>query len=202
MSNPGNGDAEYSLGCYASDMRFAFLLGFATITAGAANLDSLLDLAGNPVDPFASSRRVRVFLFVRTDCPITNRYAPEVQRLYAEFSPRNAEFWLVYSDTRQSARDIVEHGKQYGFREKVLRDSRHLLARRAHATVAPEAAVFDGQGKLVYHGRIDDRYVDFGKSRAAPTRHDLEDAISAVLEGKPILEQATQAIGCSLADLE
>ncbi len=154
------------------------------------------------VDPFASPARVRVLLFVRTDCPITNRYAPELQRLAQEFRGRDVRFWLVYPDGTETAAAIRDHIAQYHFPGEPLRDPQHELVRRAHATVAPEAAVFDAAGKLLYHGRIDDRYVDVGKARPAAQIHDLENAITAVLAGKPVAEAETHAIGCSLADVE
>ena len=74
----------------------------------------------------------------------------------------------------------------------------------AAARITPEAAVWvpsRGAWRLVYHGRIDDRYLDFGKWRAEPTRHDLAEAIGAALSGKPVRESVTKAIGCSIADL-
>lgn len=55
--------------------RRRFLLFWATATiAFGADLGTQ-DLAGKPVDPFAPSANVRVFIFVRTDCPVSNRYA-------------------------------------------------------------------------------------------------------------------------------
>jgi len=72
----------------------------------------------------------------------------------------------------------------------------------AHATTAPEAAVFDAAGHLQYHGRIDDRWVNPGTARPAARTHDLEDAIAAVLAGRRPAQPATQAVGCSLADVE
>jgi hypothetical protein len=39
-----------------------------------------------------------VLVFVRTDCPISNRYAPELRRLQDRFAPRGMAFWLVYPD--------------------------------------------------------------------------------------------------------
>lgn len=177
---------------------------FAAWCAAAATGQSggPLDLNGNPHDPFAAAARARVFLFVRTDCPITNRYAPELQRIGAEFKNRGVEFWLVYPDGSETARSIENHIAQYAFPGVPLRDPQHELVKRAEATVAPEAAVFDGAGRLRYHGRIDDRYVDIGKARAAPQTHDLEDAIAAVLAGKPVAQPETRAVGCSLADIE
>jgi hypothetical protein len=161
-----------------------------------------LRLDGQPADPFASAARVRVLLFVRTDCPITNRYAPELQRVAEDFKGRDVRFWLVYPDGTETAAGIRDHIAQYRFPGEPLRDPAHVLVRRAHATVAPEAAVFDAAGRLLYHGRIDDRYVDIGKARPAAQTHDLENAIAAVLAGKPVAEAETRAVGCSLADIE
>lgn len=170
--------------------------------AAQAAMPPLLDLKGNALDPFDSAARARVFLFVRTDCPITNRYAPELQRLAREFAGQGAEFWLVYPDPAQTIRGIEEQIAQYSLPGKALRDPAHQLAKRAHATVAPEAAVFDAAGRLTYHGRIDDRWIDAGKARPAPRTHDLETAISATLAGKTVAVAATRAVGCFLADVE
>ena len=153
-------------------------------------------------DPFASSARARVLVFVRTDCPITNRYAPELQRLAKEFTSRGAQFWLVYPDPASTAQSIDRHLADYHFPGTVLRDPRHSLVKLAHATTAPEAAVFDSAGKLLYHGRIDDRWVNPGAARPAARTHDLEDAIAAVLAGHRPAQPAAPAVGCSLADIE
>ena len=76
-----------------------------------------------------------------------------------------------------------------------------MLVRRAGATITPEAAVFGAAPEPLYLGRIDDRYVDFGKARPEATRHDLEQALDAVLDGRPVPEPRTEAIGCFIADL-
>jgi AhpC/TSA family protein len=168
----------------------------------AAPGDGPLDLSGKPVDPFAGSARARIFLFVRTDCPITNRYAPELQRIASEFARRGAEFWLVYPDPAETADAIHTQIVEYKLPGKALRDPHHKLVIRSQATVSPQAAVFDDGGLLIYSGRIDDRYVDFGKSRPAAQTHDLEAAIAAVLSGKPAPVSRTRAIGCYLADVQ
>jgi hypothetical protein len=70
------------------------------------------------------------------------------------------------------------------------------------ATVTPEAAVFDGNWNIVYRGRINDQFEDFGKSREKPTTHDLRDAIEATLTGRKIAEPNTKAVGCYIDDLK
>ena len=81
-----------------------------------------------------------------------------------------------------------------------MRDPDHALAKVTNVTITPEVALYDGHGHELYHGRIDDRYVSLGLERPAPTRHDLESAISATLAGKPVAETTAQAVGCFIAD--
>ena len=162
----------------------------------------LLDLEGREVDPFRQTdARATVFLFTRTDCPISNRYAPEILGLQAKFKSDNVRFWLVYPDPDESVKAIREHVKEYGYSWGVLRDLQHGLVRKTQVKVTPEAAVFVS-GRMVYRGRIDDRYVDFGKARAKPTQHDLEEALQAILEGRPVERAITRAVGCFIPDLQ
>ena len=131
-----------------------------------------------------------------------HRYAPELKRIFTEYQHQAVDFWLVYADPAETPQTIAKHLQDYDFGWPALRDPGYTLVKRARATVTPEAAVFKADGGLAYHGRIDDRYVDFGKSRLAADKHDLEAAIAATLAGKPVAEPTTRAIGCYLADLE
>jgi hypothetical protein len=83
---------------------------------------------------------------------------------------------------------------------QAVRDPQLALAKFTGATVTPEAAVVVNE-KVVYHGRIDDRYVELGVERPSPTTHDLADALIAVLAGKPVARPNTPAVGCFIADL-
>ena len=170
-------------------------------------LPLLLFLAQAPVidavDPLQTpGARATVLIFVRTDCPISNRYAPEIQRIAGRFSSQGVKFWLVYADLSETADAIRKHLADYHYDLAAVRDQKHVLERAAKARVTPEAAIFLPDRKLVYHGRIDDRYIDFGKARNAPTTHDLEAALEAVVAGKPVPHEATRAVGCYLADLQ
>ena len=162
---------------------------------------NLTSLSGEPVNPFADADPATVFLFLRSDCPISNRYAPELRRLHEAFSPRGVRFRLVYVDPREKTQSIHRHAEEYQLPGEILRDSAHDLVRLTGARVTPEAAVFDANRRLVYRGRIDDRYTDFGKARAKPSRRDLKLALESILQGEPVAEPETQAVGCFIADL-
>ncbi|HXE14653.1 MAG TPA: redoxin domain-containing protein [Bryobacteraceae bacterium] len=185
-------------------LAFATLFLGALVSGGVArNLPrpAAIDLSNRAVSPLSDSAKVNVFVFVRTDCPVTNRYAPELKRLAKEYGGQGVKFWLIYPDHTESSADIEKHIATYGFPGTPLRDPKHSLEEYAQAKVAPEAAVFDAAGELKYHGRIDDRWVSFGVQRQVATRHDLELAIGEVLAGKPVAEPVTKAVGCYLADL-
>lgn len=142
-----------------------------------------------------------MFLFTRKDCPISNRYAPEVTRLAKRFEPLGVEFVLVYPDASQSVAAIREHLASFEYLCRALRDPRHELVRLAGATVTPEAALFDRDGALLYLGRIDDRVTDFGKARLHADSRDLENALVAVTTNERVPVSRTQAVGCFISDL-
>lgn len=160
-----------------------------------------LHLDGTPASPFLENAgKPVVLLFVRTDCPVSNRYAPLVQRISSQYGAKVA-FWLVYPGKTTSAEKIRQHESDYGYKLPALRDPEHALVSEAQAQVTPEAAVFDANHRLVYHGRIDNLYEDVGRARPAATTHELEDAIQAVLNRKAPPPN-TPAVGCYIADLE
>jgi thiol-disulfide isomerase/thioredoxin len=163
--------------------------------------NSAVDLAGDPVDPLQNNaEKIVVLVFVRTDCPVSNRYAPLIQRLSSQYAGK-AAFWLVYPSQTESADAIRKYLQDYGYNLPALRDPRHWLVARAQAEVTPEAAVFRS-GQLIYHGRIDNWYEDFGRRRRAATTHELDEAIRAALSGHAPAKAATRAVGCYIADLQ
>lgn len=175
---------------------------WASGAGSALASDKPTDLDGKPVEVFETSgTNGVVLLFTSVDCPIANRYAPEVRRIWERFHERKVSFWLVYADRDTTTEAIRKHLKEYQYPLAALRDPQHALVKQARATRTPECAVFDPSGKLVYHGRIDDRYVAFGKMRPKPTTHDLEDAIEAVLQRRAPKASFVPAIGCNIPDL-
>ena len=158
------------------------------------------DLDGRAVDPFQrAAGKVVVLLFVRTDCPISNRYAPVIRQMSAHFE-KSATFFLVYRIRSESNEEIRKHVKEYDYQVKALRDPEGSLVRAANARITPESAVFLANGQLVYHGRIDDWYVEFGRARPAPTTHELSSAVEAAAAGRPVAVATVPAVGCYLPD--
>ena len=169
---------------------------------GPGSEASALDLEGSAVDPLGHGARATVLVFVASDCPISNRYAPEIRRIHDEFAARGVATWLVYPNAADTPEKVRRHLADFGHPAPALRDPRHVLVRRAGATRTPEAALFAADGSLVYLGRIDDSFVAFGKMRPEPTVHDLREALAATLSGERAPLSTTQAIGCTIAPAE
>jgi thiol-disulfide isomerase/thioredoxin len=185
-----------------------FLFAMVALCLGAAPLISAAlqgfasDLDGKPFDPFrAAQGKVVILIFVRTDCPVSNRYAPTIQQLSAH-DPDKAVFFLVYPSKKETSETIRKHEREFGYTLAALRDPQHILVKQSQAQITPEAAVFDANRRLVYHGRIDNLYEDFGHARKSATTHELADAIEAAIMGKTLSGKATPAVGCYISDLE
>lgn len=169
-----------------------------------------VDLSGEPIIDLAGSGiRVVVLIFASSDCPISNRYVPEVARLSKEFagsdaSHPEARIWWVFPNPGDTAAVVLRHKSEFDIGENVLLDPRQTLVQRAHVAITPEAAVFlvhGGDLDEVYRGRIDDRYLSLGQERPQASRHDLEDAIRAALAGRPVPQPGGPAVGCSIVFL-
>jgi hypothetical protein len=177
-----------------------WLLAMATTTTFAVDLD------GRPVTQLAlPGSRAVVLFFAASDCPISNRYVPEMQRLTRQFEPSGVRVWFVYPNPGDSAKVVRAHDQEFSITANTALDNKQSLTQMAHATTTPEAAVFIPEGgglREVYRGRIDDRYLSLGTERPQATRHDLEDAIRAVLAGKPVPQPGGPPIGCSIVTLQ
>ena len=145
----------------------------------------------------AQADRPTVYVFTTTDCPISNRYAPEIQRLAAKHGDK-AKFVLVYPVPSDTPEIIRAHHQKFGYSIEFMRDTQ--LVKKTGVTVTPEVAVMRG-AQLLYRGRIDDRYVELGRERPKPTTHDLDDALTALSAGKSVATRETRAVGCILSDL-
>jgi hypothetical protein len=149
----------------------------------------------------SSAGTVRVWVFTTTECPIANRYVPEIKRLAERFAPQGVKFTMVYPVPSDSDAMVREHVAKFQIELPFTRDPGFAMVKATGVTVAPEAAVLDELGRVIYRGRIDDRFVDFGKERPAPTTRDLESALQAAVAGRPVPVAETRAVGCYLADL-
>lgn len=147
------------------------------------------------------AREVRVSLFLATECPISNRYVPELNRLAAEFAGRGVQIAALFPEPNLAAVRLAQWRDDFKPAFPIAIDAEAREARRLGATVTPEAVVtIDAQ--VVYRGRIDDRYVSWGKSRPAPTRRDVVLVLEQLLRGERPPLVTTKAWGCVIEGVQ
>ncbi len=142
-----------------------------------------------------SEAKLVVVAFLGTECPLAKLYAPELQRLSDEFAGDGVQFLAVNSNRQDSITEIAAHAKTHDLSIPVLKDVGNKVADQFRAARTPEVFVLDGEQRVVYHGRIDDRY-GRGWARDEARRHDLRVAIEELVAGKKVSVPSTEPIGC------
>lgn len=145
-----------------------------------------------------ANKRAIVLYFKTIDCPLSNGYVPEMNRIQKEYAGRGVSFYAVEADPAATDADVRRHAKEFGFSYPVLVDKAQTLVRLTGATGTPEVAVLSPEGKVLYLGRVDNKVEDFDKRRTVVTQNDLKDALDAVLAGRPVPNPRTQVVGCAI----
>ncbi|HLH00171.1 MAG TPA: redoxin domain-containing protein [Bryobacteraceae bacterium] len=180
--------------------RIAIFAVVCAASSAAREITFSMPDAGGKTHSSAELRQLRatVLLFVATDCPNSNTYAPVLARLYREYASRGVQFLGVYSDPSDNAAAVEKHDGEYRIRYPGLLDPDHTLALGTGARSTPEAVILSPAGEVLYLGRVDDRFVEYGKTRYRPAHEDLRDALDQILSGQPVKNPVTNVLGCAI----
>jgi thiol-disulfide isomerase/thioredoxin len=174
----------------------------ALITKVFAASLSVPDIEGRQLAPMQPAGAAEVLFFITYDCPISNFYAPEIQRICTEYGGKGVSCALVYVDTQMDAAAVRKHLGDFHYQGiPAILDSKHMVVEAAGAKVTPEAIVIGHDGKVRYAGRIDNFYAGLGKQRRQATVHDLRTALDETLAGKPVTTPKTDPVGCYIPPL-
>lgn len=145
--------------------------------------------------------KTTVLLFVGTNCPISNRYAPEIAALSRTYQTKGVSVVLVYANAGVTEAQATAHAREYGIGTlPILLDPAQRIADAVGATVTPEAAVLDSSHTVRYLGRIDNRNIQRASSSrpGGASSQDLRTAIDSVLAGKKVVSVRLPAVGCAI----
>jgi hypothetical protein len=164
------------------------------LAAGSLQIRAIDGTVLHPLEPAGVAN---VLFFISTDCPVANSYAPEIQRICGANAAKGIACFLVYEEPTLTTAGVRKHLDEYKYRGvSAAIDADGSVAAAVHATVTPQAVVVDRRGSVRYSGRIDNFYAALGRTRRVVTAHDLQDALNAIVAGKPVVTAETPAIGC------
>ncbi|MBX9654327.1 redoxin domain-containing protein [bacterium] len=157
---------------------------------------SLSDVRGQSFGlPSASDTEATVVVFLGTECPLANAYAPRIQKLADEWAAKKVRFLVVMSNQQDSLAEIGDFAKKHELKLPLVKDPGSKVADLFGAERTPEAYVVDKDHVVRYVGRIDDQY-GIGYQRPKVPRKDLEVALEQVLNGNKVEMPYVKSQGC------
>lgn len=143
--------------------------------------------------------------FVGVECPLAKLYAPRLEALAKEYTPRGVTFLAIDSNQQDNMTELAAFARLHELSFPVLKDAGNLIADIFAAERTPEVFVLDAARVIRYRGRIDDQY-GFGSSGAGyqrdePTRRDLAAALDDLLAGRAVALPITEPSGCLIGRL-
>jgi peroxiredoxin len=169
----------------------------ASPAIGAAAPDfQLTTLDGKPfsLSQTAPTQNATVLMFIATKCPYSNAYNERMRNMAEAYKGKGVLFVGINSNKTEPEAEAREHAKTNRHTFPIMKDPDNKIADMYDAKRTPEIFVVDKQGKVVYHGRIDENY----ENPAEVASPDLKNALDALLAGKPITRAETKAFGCTI----
>lgn len=148
-----------------------------------------------------ADKKGTVLFFVSPYCPTANKFTADINRI-AETHAAAFAFNVVHSDKELKLTDVLQHTEMNQIKATVLMDAEQKIAKLTGARITPEAVVLNAAGKVLYKGRINDLYLSPTKRQRKATTRDLEDALDAIRDGKPVPTPMHEAMGCKISGLE
>jgi peroxiredoxin len=139
-----------------------------------------------------------VLIFLGTECPVSNAYAPEMARLARRFAGAGIAFYGIHCDPDVTVESATKHASAYDLPFSILLDPDQRVAKQVGASVTPEVVLLASDGQVLYRGRIDDLYSPDGRRGPNARSHELEKALTAVVANELPAVNATRAFGCPL----
>ena len=148
--------------------------------------------------PLAPGTRAVVLMTLSVDCPISNQLLPDYRELARRHAAAGVSFHELYPNVDETDAAVSDHRNTFGTGPAGWRDPEGGWTRRFGLTVTPQVLAVTPDGRLIYRGRLHDRFEGLGVRRPAPRRMEFDEVLVRYLaEGHPRAVE-TKAIGCRI----
>jgi peroxiredoxin len=157
------------------------------------------DIAGKKFSIANEKRPTIVMVFLGLECPVANTYVSEIRGLQEKYRNENDKIaWIgIHSEVGVTREAAKKHASEYKIELPIVLDANQKVAHGLSAKVLGQVIVLKDK-KVIYRGRIDDRFAANGKRRDKASTHELADVLDAVLAGKEPPISETAAYGCPI----
>jgi thioredoxin-related protein len=161
------------------------------------------DISGKEVSfNDAMKKNGLLVMFSCNTCPIVHKYESRTVEICKKALNNNIGVILLnpneaYREKGDSYNDMKKYAEKLGYAWNYVVDNNSVMADEFGATRTPEAFLFNKDGKLVYHGAIDDN----SSGPDDVTRKHLSIAIDESTGGKTVSTTKTKSVGCTIKRL-
>ncbi len=146
-----------------------------------------------------TSAKALVVMFICNHCPYVRAVEDRLIHLARELEPLGVSFIGICSnDPSEYPEDapnaLLQRWTEKNYRFPYLIDADQSIARSFSAVCTPDLFVYDQTAHLAYRGRLDDSWRDENKVK----RHELREAVQALLSGNPPASEQNPSMGCSI----
>lgn len=141
------------------------------------------------------NKKAIVVLFLGIECPLVKLYAPRLNEIVESYKDQEVQLIGINSNLQDSMAEMGAFARDTKIEFPLLKDPSNRVADLFKAQRTPEAFVFDGDGALVYRGRIDDQYT-YGRQRLEVQKEYVIEALDSILNAKPLAIAETESVGC------
>jgi hypothetical protein len=147
----------------------------------------------------AAGKKGTLVLFICNHCPWVKAWQTRIAGAGNSAVPRGIGVIAINPNDpaaypEDGFEEMKARARQVGYKFPYVVDATSDVARAFGATHTPEAYLFDAQGRLVYHGAVDDNAHD----EKAVTQRWLRRAVDAVVSGNRVPAAETKALGCGI----
>ncbi|MGB0717535.1 MAG: redoxin domain-containing protein [Phycisphaerae bacterium] len=144
---------------------------------------------------------VLVIAYTGLGCPISNRYAPRLQKLTKKYSAKKGYHFVgINANPHDSLEDIKRESEELGYGFPILKDADQALTKQLDAKTTTVVFVVDKDKVIRYRGMVDDQYA-VGAQRKNPKNKYLRDALKSLSRGEDVFVKRTVAPGCLITRL-
>lgn len=145
------------------------------------------------------NKNVLVIIFMCNHCPYVKAVLRRLINLQNEYAERSVQLvGINVNDAKKYPEDSLEKMKELAEKKQLpfpyLFDESQESAKAYDAVCTPDIFVYGIERSLKYRGRVDDNW----QHPDEITRHDLKDAIEAILTDQPVNDDQVSSMGCSI----
>lgn len=145
-----------------------------------------------------STKSVDVYISFSEICPLCIEMVPTLKTLIQK-NKQSCEVTFVLTNTNVNKQKLNKLLKEFPVKPKLVFDSNKTICKLYGFTVTPEVVVEKDKNTIVYSGAIDDRFVDFGKSKKHSIVPYLSTVLDEIIQGKTPQIVSTKAFGCYIS---